>query len=68
MEKLKQNHELFDAIEKSWFYSHWLNFNKPAEKFALDYKKPFVATADLHDLKHLDYSYVIVNYLWFHFI
>ncbi|MFP4514844.1 MAG: PHP domain-containing protein [Parcubacteria group bacterium] len=59
--KLKENMPLFDAIEHSWFYHRHYNKNKKAQIIAKDFKKPFLATSDLHHLKHLDDDYLVVN-------
>jgi len=60
-EKLKKHIDLFDAIEHSWFYNKLYNKNKKAQTIAQDFKKPFIATSDLHYLKHLDDDYIVVN-------
>ncbi|MCF7795183.1 PHP domain-containing protein [Patescibacteria group bacterium] len=59
--KLKENIDLFDAIEHSWFYHRLYNKNKKVQTIAQDFKKPFIATSDLHHLKHLDDDYVVIN-------
>jgi len=60
-EKLRKNINLFDAIEHSWFYHRLYNKNKKAQIIAKEFKKPFIATSDLHYLKNLDHDYVVVN-------
>jgi predicted metal-dependent phosphoesterase TrpH len=60
-EKLKEHIDLFDAIEHSWFYHKLYNKNKKAQIIARDFKKPLVATSDLHHLKHLNDDYLVVN-------
>jgi predicted metal-dependent phosphoesterase TrpH len=60
-QKLKENINLFDAVEHSWFYHKWYNRNKKAQIIAQESKKPFLATSDLHHLRHLDDDYLVVN-------
>lgn len=59
--KLKQHIELFDAIELSWFYSKWIDFNKPAEKIAKRYNLPYLATSDTHHIELLNSSYAQIE-------
>lgn len=59
--KLKKYINLFDAIEHSWFYHKFYNRNKKAQLIAQDFKKPFIATSDLHYLKGLNDDYLVVN-------
>ncbi|MEI6479756.1 MAG: PHP-associated domain-containing protein [bacterium] len=59
--KLEINKDLFDAIEHSWFYSKHIDLNKKAERFAKDWKIPFIATSDTHKLKFLDTNYTEVE-------
>ncbi len=57
----KKNVDVFDAIEHSWAYSKKINFNRKAERLANEYNKPFIATADLHNLRHLNHDYTIIE-------
>jgi predicted metal-dependent phosphoesterase TrpH len=59
--KLREKISLFDAIEHSWFYHRLYNKNKKAQVIAKEFKKPFIATSDLHHLKHLDDDYIVVS-------
>lgn len=52
---------LFDAVERSWFASKLIDFNKKAEKVAREYGLPYLATSDTHDLSFLDVSYAIIE-------
>jgi predicted metal-dependent phosphoesterase TrpH len=61
MGKLKQNIDLFDAIEMTVYSNNIFNFNKKARRTALEYKKPFIATSDTHILSYLNKSYAIIN-------
>jgi len=46
--KLKENLDLFDAIEYCHFYFSWLNFNKRGVQLARLYDIPLVGTSDTH--------------------
>lgn len=60
--KLKKYIGLFDAIEYSYAYSRKLNFhNKKAKAIAARFKKPFIATADVHVLKKLNTDFTIIE-------
>ena len=59
--RLKNNIDIFDAVENSWFYSRLINLNKKVERIAKKHNKPMIATADLHDLKYLDGDYIIID-------
>lgn len=59
--KLDQYIHLFDAIEHSWFYSHWFNRNKRGGATAKKYHLPFIATSDTHELNLLDISYAVID-------
>lgn len=54
---LIKNIELFDAVEWNYFYSELINPNKKVAKVARKYKKPVVATSDVHILKHMPRCY-----------
>ncbi len=49
--KLLQNIELFDAIEFSYFYTKWFNFNKKAVQVARQYDLPLIGNSDCHLLE-----------------
>ncbi len=59
--KMLKNIDLFDAIEHHWFYHKLINPNKKAFKIAERFKKPFIATADLHNFDYFSTDYVIVE-------
>ncbi len=59
--KLIEHIKLFDAIEKSWFYSKKIDFNKKAEYVALKNDIPYITTSDTHRLRFLESSYAIIN-------
>ena len=58
---LRRYISLFDAIEHSWLYSIKINKNQKAAYVAREFKKPFIATADVHRLKKLDTDYIILS-------
>lgn len=60
--KLKKYIDLFDAVEYSYAYSKKLNFhNKKARAIAARFKKPFIATADVHVLKKLNTDFALIE-------
>ncbi len=60
--KLALHHELFDAVEYSWFHSVRIDLpNKKAVKSAEKYKLPVLATSDCHLHKYMDYAYSYVT-------
>ncbi len=48
---IRKNIDCFDAVELSWWYTKWLNFNKRGEKLAKKFNLPFIATPDTHNLR-----------------
>lgn len=58
---LDLHHDLFDAIEQSWFYNNIMNRNPQAAAAAKKYNLPFIATSDTHQLRYLDNSYAMVD-------
>ena len=59
--KLIKYIDLFDAIEHTWFYTRKINFNKKAEKISKNYNVPFVATSDVHNLRHFNTDYLVID-------
>ncbi|MFH1662180.1 MAG: PHP domain-containing protein [Candidatus Falkowbacteria bacterium] len=59
--KLIKYINVFDAVENSWFYSKFVNFNKKAKKIAKKYKKPFISTSDAHVLTYFNKDYTIIE-------
>ncbi len=45
--------DLFDAVEWSYFWTHGVNFNAEARRWARERGKPLVGNSDLHDLRQL---------------
>ena len=60
-QKLAQNQDLFDAIEKSWFYTRWIDQNKKAQAFAQKLSLPYLATSDTHFLKYLNNAFANIE-------
>jgi len=60
-EALIENIDIFDAIEHSFCYTKYKNYNRKAIHLAEKYSKPIVATSDCHILKNLDLGYTYVN-------
>ena len=56
-----ENHDCFDAIEYSHFYTHKVNFNQKAVEMARAHKKPIIGTSDVHVLKQLGRTYSFIN-------
>lgn len=52
---------LFDAVEYSHFYTHRINFNKQAGRFAQKYRLPVVGNSDAHILDQLGLAYSLVE-------
>lgn len=59
--KLIEHIDLFDAIEFSFFYHKLFNPNKKAIKTGKTYKKPIIATADIHFLEFFNVCYTTVE-------
>lgn len=61
-EKFDQYHELFDAVEYSWYHTKYVNcWNKKAKKSAEKYGLPMIATSDNHILSYFDVQYSFIN-------
>ncbi|MFQ5823967.1 MAG: PHP-associated domain-containing protein [bacterium] len=59
--KLLENIDLFDAIEYTFFYSKYVNFNKKAVKLAKEKGLPVVGNSDCHVLKYMGICHSIIN-------
>lgn len=59
--KLERHLSLFDAIELSFFYNHFLNPNKKAIEIARLSGKPLVGNSDCHNIWQLGATYTIVE-------
>jgi predicted metal-dependent phosphoesterase TrpH len=60
-ERLMENHDCFDAIEYSHFYTRKINFNQKATEMARAHNKALIGTSDVHFLKQLGRTYSLVN-------
>ncbi len=61
LSKTVQNIDIFDAIEFSWFYHSFVNFNKFAAKTADRYGIPMIGTSDCHVLEEFGRTYSLVK-------
>lgn len=59
--RLNRHIDLFDAVEHAWLYSGKNNANRQAEAIAQHHGKPFISTADVHDLNWLDTDYALIE-------
>jgi len=59
--KLRENLDVFDAIEFSHFYTRTLDFNRQAVEYARRMDLPLVGTSDCHRLWQLGTTYTIVD-------
>ncbi|HET7293740.1 MAG TPA: PHP domain-containing protein [Vicinamibacteria bacterium] len=59
--KLRENLDLFDAIEFSHFYTRTLDFNRRAVEYARAHDLPLVGTSDCHRLWQLGTTYSLVD-------
>lgn len=59
--KLRENLDLFDAIEFSHFYTRRVDFNRRAVEYARRMDLPLVGTSDCHRLWQLGTTYTLVE-------
>ena len=59
--KLRENLDLFDAIEFSHFYTQTVDFNRKAVAYASAHELPLVGTSDCHRLWQLGTTYSLVD-------
>ena len=59
--KLRENLDLFDAIEFSHFYTRTVDFNRRAVEYARRMDLPLVGTSDCHRLWQLGTTYTLVE-------
>ncbi len=59
--KLRENLDLFDAIEFSHFYTRTVDFNRKAVEYALAHDLPLVGTSDCHRLWQLGTTYSLLE-------
>ena len=58
---LEKHIDLFDAIEYSFFYNRFINWNKKGAKLAAKYAKPLIGNSDCHGFDHFAYTYSLVD-------
>jgi hypothetical protein len=59
--KLRENLDLFDAIEFSHFYTKTVDFNRKAVDYARRMALPLVGTSDCHRLWQLGTTYTLLE-------
>jgi predicted metal-dependent phosphoesterase TrpH len=59
--KLRENLDLFDAIEFSHFYTRRVDFNRRAVEYARRMDIPLVGTSDCHRLWQLGTTYSLID-------
>jgi predicted metal-dependent phosphoesterase TrpH len=60
-DKLRENLDLFDAIEFSHFYTRTVDFNRKAVAYARKMDIPLVGTSDCHRLWQLGTTYTMID-------
>lgn len=58
---IDHHHDLFDAIEWSYFWTRGINFNARAARWAEQHGKPVVGNSDLHDLRQLGRTFSLIQ-------
>jgi predicted metal-dependent phosphoesterase TrpH len=58
---LERHADLFDAVERNAMFVRGLDFNRPAERFALRHGKPIVGNCDVHRLMQLGSTYSLID-------
>jgi predicted metal-dependent phosphoesterase TrpH len=58
---LDRYRDLFDAVEYNAMFTQWVNFNRPAERWAARHGKPMVGNGDIHRLHQLGGTYSLVD-------
>jgi predicted metal-dependent phosphoesterase TrpH len=59
--KLRENLDLFDAIEFSHFYTRTVDFNRKAVEYARRMEIPLVGTSDCHRIWQLGTTYSLID-------
>lgn len=60
-DKLKENIDLFDAIEYSHFYLPYFNLNRKAVKLANHHQKTIIGNSDSHNLGNIGSTYSMIE-------
>jgi len=58
---LDRHADLIDAVEVNAFYTRWVDFNRPAVRWARAHGKPMVGNGDIHRLSILGRTYSLVD-------
>ncbi len=58
---MDQHAALFDAVERNYFFTRQVDFNRPAREWARTHGKPVVGNADAHRLYQLGRTYSLVD-------
>jgi predicted metal-dependent phosphoesterase TrpH len=59
--QLDRHADLFDAVERNAMFTATLNFNRRAERWAVEHGKPIVGNGDVHRLSQLGTTYSLVD-------
>jgi predicted metal-dependent phosphoesterase TrpH len=59
--ELERHADLFDAVERNAMFIRGVDFNRSAERFAVQYGKPVVGNCDVHRLAQLGSTYSLVD-------
>lgn len=59
--KLIEHIDLFDAVEYSYFYTRWINFNRKARAVAREYRLPLIGNSDCHVLSYMGLSHSVIT-------
>jgi predicted metal-dependent phosphoesterase TrpH len=59
--KLLEHRDCFDGVEFSHFYTKIVNFNRPAVKFAREFRKAVVGTSDCHMMEQMGTTFAVVS-------
>ena len=58
---LARHADLFDGVEWSYFWTHGINFNTRAARWAEAHGKPILGNSDLHDLRQLGRTFSLID-------
>jgi predicted metal-dependent phosphoesterase TrpH len=58
---LDRHADLFDAVEYNAMFTRSVNFNRTAERWARDHRKPMIGNGDVHRLAQLGSTYSLVD-------
>jgi predicted metal-dependent phosphoesterase TrpH len=59
--RLDEHADLFDAVEWNAMFTATVNFNRHAERWAVQHGKPLVGNGDVHRLRQLGTTYSLVD-------